>query len=146
MDDTLLIEDIKSELVNYTGIELEQPVHNELLINCSNVSPLAISIRNSYDEYKLNINEWSRHFGKTPEDREEIIDLVISVLLGNARLEELSKNNCPYKWKLQLRDNNANWHHHSTTAILTLNFWTKPHIRYLHNNPSNVKRITNKSI
>ena len=146
MDDTLLIEDIKSELINYTGVELEQPNNNELLINCNNNSELGILLRNSHDEYKLFINEWSKHFGKTSEDREVIIDLIVSVLIGNARLQEFSKNNYPYKWTLQLLDSNSNWRIHSTTAILTLNIWTKPQIRYLQNDPSNVKRISNKTI
>lgn len=103
MNDKSLIDTIKDVLQNYSGIDLEQPKTNNLLIYIDSEDGINISLLASDIEYKLNFNEYSKHFDRSEEAQEEITDLIIAAILGRARLQEFSKNGYPYKWKLQCK-------------------------------------------
>lgn len=135
-----LIDIIKDELQNYSGIDLEQPTGNKLLIYVEGENVINIALIVSDSEYQLFFNEYSRHFDKSEDDCETIMDQIIACLSGNLRLEIYSKNGYPFKWKLQIKDSHQNWQNYGTTAIMTLNFWVKSTVHYLQNDSINLIR------
>jgi hypothetical protein len=139
-----LIEDIKSELENYIGIDVKQPNVNELIVLTHQENGVDILLKYSGKEFKLNFNEYSKHFDESDEDTELIQNLIVSCLTGNLRLETFLINGRQYKWKLQVKDSEQKWSQRGTAIISTLNFWTKRQIKYLQNDPRKIESVLKK--
>ena len=101
--------------------------------NCQNGFNLALRFDFEEDNYKINFNEWSRRFENSEEDEDELGDLIIAALVGTARIKEVFKGGRSYRWELQVQGKNNLWVHYSTTAIATLDFWSKKSELYLIN-------------
>ena len=142
MSNESLIEAIKAALQKYSGIELNQPNDDTLLIKCNNSEDgIDITLLSSSREYTLYFNKFHWHFDKNDDESSQIINLIVGALMGNVRVQEFSKNGQPYKWKLEVFDADKEWKYFGTSTVFNADFWTTPQIKYFRNDSSIISVI-----
>ncbi len=80
----------------------------------------------------LIFDQFHWHYDNTEEEIDDMLNQISYALFGSIRIKEFSNNKHPYKWVLQVQDQEGNWCDDQTMGKIST-FLGKPDIRYLQN-------------
>lgn len=117
----------------YPNIRFESSINGKLKIFGQERMGFDITLVEDVREITLYLSNFHRHFEKTENEIDELLNILYLSLTGNARIEETSKNGKPYKWTFQLKDDTGNWIDHEVTAFVNLITHNEQEIRWFQN-------------
>lgn len=141
MQDKNLVDTISDKLHKYPDIKFSRIGVGHLEIYPRNSDGFVIRLLTSKEENTLFFGEYHWQFANTEEGSRELLDQLTFGLTGVARVKEYSKNGRAFKWILQMQDEKGSWYNSRTTGVFTINFWTKPRIRYFINDLLPIKKL-----
>jgi hypothetical protein len=122
-----VIAKVKEKLLNYPQVIFDE-TENSISILPNSDKGFTVTLDTSYDNFKVFYNGWHEDF----EVEEEALNCFAFGLSSECRLKEVCRNNIPYKWTLEYKEN-GKWVTESTTSLFNFSFWQKQTIHYLQN-------------
>lgn len=133
MTDHNIIDIVVAELTKYPSVKFQKGKNDELKIYRNDEYGIDIILQTDVRENTLHFGSFHWHYENTEEEIDEMLSQLIFALVGLVRIQEFSKNGIAYKWTLQIKDSDGNWHDNGTMQTINLKFWTTPDISYLQN-------------
>lgn len=130
--DQNIIDLIIDELTKHPEISYRRPNANELQILGTPTQGFDITLCIDVRENMLLFDHFHWHYDNTEEEIDEMLNQITYVLFGVIRIKEFSNNKRPYKWVLQVQDQNGNWCDDQTMGKIN-KFLGEPDIRYFQN-------------
>lgn len=130
--DQSVIDLIIDELTKHSEISYRRPNANELEIFGTPTHGFDITLHIGIRENMLLFDQFHWHYDNTEEEINEMLNQITYALFGYIRIKEFSKNKHPYKWILQVQDQEGNWCDDQTMGKIS-KFFGKPDIRYFQN-------------
>lgn len=132
-DDNDIIEFITEKLQLYPEITYDDSVKNQISILKSYEDGFDIVLYTDESESILYLDNFHHHFEHTDHDINEMFKLLFYALVGKAKLEVLFKDNKPYKFNLQIQDDDGDWYVYQTMGKIFYKFWRTTSTKYLQN-------------
>lgn len=133
MQQESIIKIIADKLKKYPNIRFENNSEHELTIFSDSDNGFDITLYTDEQENTLFFGGFHWHFELTEKSTDAMLGQLLYGLTGMVRLKEFSKKSTPYKYILQVQNEEGQWIDSETTGLLFFNYLAKSSIRYLQN-------------